>query len=468
MSMRSRCIALLALAGCGDNDGYRYADLVEVSSTSPYGGAINQNCGGIPSDQQAQFLGAEVEPSLAIDPTDDTHEIAIWQQDRWSSGGANGLGVGVSFDGGETWKMSLPKLSACAGNATYTRASDPWVSFAGDGTPYIISISFGGGHTAVLATASHDRGLTWDDPTPLLDDTDPDVFNDKESITADPSGNHVYAVWDRLTGLSQPDQPIGTGPTWLARATNGVWEPAHPVFDPGVDNQTIGNVVVVEPDGSLVDVFSEIDMTSSKNPTATVGVIRSADHGDTWSAPVTIGTVMAVGVGDSKSGVGVRTGAGLPQIAADPSTGALYVVWEDARFSQMQRDAIALSRSLDGGQTWSPPIQVNGAPDAQAFVPAVAVAIDGTVGVAYYDTRDDDPRDASSFRATEWLALSTDGGQTFTDTRISSGFDLSQAKLGPYYFLGDYQGLMTRGTDFVPLFGVGVGDVDPSDIFVRP
>jgi len=466
--MRSRCIALLAVAACGDNDGYRYDDLVEVSGATPWGIALNSDCGGTPGPQAAEFLGAEVEPSLAIDPSDDTHLIAIWQQDRWSTGGANGLAVGVSFDGGESWKTRLPKFSVCAGGSKFTRASDPWVTFAGDGTPYIISISFGGGHTAVLATASHDRGLTWDDPTPLIDDTDPDVFNDKEMIVADTGGNHVYAVWDRITGNLHPDQPIGTGPAVLARATDGVWEPARPIFDPGVDNQTIGNVIVVEPDGSLVDVFTEIDMTRSKNPTSTIRVIRSTDHGDTWSPPVTIGAVMAVGVGDAKHDIGVRTGAGLPEIAADPTSGALYVVWEDARFSQMQRDAIALSRSTDGGQTWSPPIEVNGAPNAQAFVPAVAVAIDGTVGVAYYDTRDDNPNDQSSFRATEWLALSTDGGQTFTDTRISSGFDLSQSKLGPYYFVGDYQGLATRGTDFVPLFGVGVGDIDPSDIFVRP
>jgi hypothetical protein len=48
--------------------------------------------------------------------------------------------------------------------------------------------------------------------------------------------------------------------------------------------------------------------------------------------------------------------------------------------------------SGDGGQTWSTPIKVNQTPvlgnlNHQAFTPSVHVLPDGTVGVSYYDFR---------------------------------------------------------------------------------
>jgi hypothetical protein len=57
---------------------------------------------------------------------------------------------------------------------------------------------FGGNH-AVTVNRSTDGGATWSAPIALLAENDPDIFNDKESGTADPtSANRVYATWDRL------------------------------------------------------------------------------------------------------------------------------------------------------------------------------------------------------------------------------------------------------------------------------
>jgi hypothetical protein len=104
---------------------------------------------------------------------------------------------------------------------------------------------------------------------------------------------------------------------------------------------------------------------------------------------------------------------------------------------------------------------VNGAPEAAAFTPSVAVAADGSVGVSYYDFRD--PRGA-----TAWLATSHDGGATWTDEAISDPFSLATTLVGDSYFLGDYQGLAARGDQFVPLFARAFAATDPSDIVVRP
>jgi ATP-dependent Clp protease ATP-binding subunit ClpX len=52
----------------------------------------------------------------------------------------------------------------------------------------------------------------------------------------------------------------------------------------------------------------------------------------------------------------------IAERALDRETGALYVVWQDARFSGGQFDSIAFSQSLDGGRTCAYPTKVNATP----------------------------------------------------------------------------------------------------------
>jgi hypothetical protein len=447
-------VLLLTLAGCGDDIVDPLADLTRVSGETPYD--CNRGLTYV-------VRGAEVEPSIAIDPADPAHLVGAWQQDRWTTGAANGLGVGVSRDGGATWTTALPSFSACAGG-TYARATDPWVTIAPDGTAYVIGLVVDGARSGVLVTRSGPGSDLWDEPTVLIADDDPDVFNDKESITADPTdAGRVYAVWDRLTGLTQPTMPIGTGPTMFARATDGVWDTARPIYDPGVDEQTIGNVIVVLPDGTLVDVYDHMTMISTDTPTEALAAIRSTDHGDTWSAPVAIAGVRTYGIFDADRTHYVRTGGSMPSIAVDPVTGAVHVAWTDSRFAD--HDQIALSSSLDGGLTWSAPHAIDAGGGGGAFTPTVAVTGAGTLGVTFFDLGDD----PAALRATAWLATSDDGGATWTSEALTAPFELEVARIGAVYFLGDYQGLAATADAFVPFFAAADrGTTGPTDVFVRP
>ena len=159
------------------------------------------------------YLNSEVEPWLDVDPTsaddsDGPDFIGVYQQDRYSDGGARGLGASVSTDGGASFTIlprnQLPKFTQCAGNPLYERASDPWVSFGPNGDAHQISLSFNDTDNldnAVLVSKSPagSGGRDGETPITLKRDTNPAVFNDKESITADQNNaNYVYAVWDRL------------------------------------------------------------------------------------------------------------------------------------------------------------------------------------------------------------------------------------------------------------------------------
>jgi len=457
---------VLAAVGCGDNIDDPFVGLVRVSGVSPFAPSCKGNQGGI------NFAGMEVEPSVAVDPTNAAHLVGVWQQDRWSNGGANGIRTAVSDDGGATWALTTPRFGRCGGGDAdngggYDRASDPWVTFAADGTPFQVGLVFdtSSGRSAIVASRSIDGGMTWTDPTVLRADTDPDAFNDKEAITGDPvDPGRVYAVWDRVTGQLRPMQPVGTGAAWFARTTDGAWEEARPIYDPGLDAQTLGNVIAVLPDGTLVDVFDLITQASTSAPGYTLAVIRSTDKGLSWSDPIKIGPMRLLGVRDPENSEAVRTGASLPEIAVDRASGALYIVWQHAQTDTST--GIALVRSVDGGRSWSPPTFVNGVAGAAAFTPMVAVAGDGTVGVTYYDLRDARPGDMA-FRVTAWLATSHDGGATWSDEALTEPFDLRPASLGEAYFLGDYQGLVVSDGAFVPFFAVATRGSDNTNVFVR-
>jgi hypothetical protein len=304
--------------------------------------------------------------------------------------------------------------------------------------------------------------------TPIFEATH--FFNDKESITADPVvAGTAYVVWDRLKAPSFTVDAIlrahaFRGPTWFSKTTDGgnTWSTARPIFDPGQNSQTIGNVVVVNPrTGTLYDFFEQVSTTGSPKFTPrgiSVGFIKSADGGNTWSGASTVSaqdTVLTPT--DPNTGERLRTGAGLPSVAIDPATGQLYVVWEDARFTSTGVNHIVISTSADGGTTWSAPAPVDGnTPDNRpAFTPTVAVNSAGAVAVTYYDLRNLAAGDTTTLPTDLWLVTSTNHGATFpnvNETHVAGSFDLKTAPNAGGFFLGDYQALGVTGTTFQPFF----------------
>ena len=340
---------------------------------------------------------------------------------------------------------------------------DPWVSIGPSGVAHQIALSFNNtdAREAILYSRSPDGGRTWGEPVTLTSDTSPLAGLDKESITADPKrARFVYATWDRSSTEAGPF----TEPTWFTRSTDGgrTWEPARIIYDPGIDNGTIGNQIVVLPNGDLLNVMAVFVGAGIK-----LAVLRSTDRGATWSAPLFIDDIATIGITDAKTGEPVRTSDFLPDIAVDPRTGRTYIVWQDARPSGGQRDGIVISSSADGGRTWSSPVQVNGAPQAQAFTPSVDVDRDGKVAVGYYDFRNDST-DPAVLLTNTWLATSRDRGRTFTDRAVGSTFDMRTAPDAGGFFVGDYQGLDHTDEGFAWLYvAANSGDlVNRTDAFI--
>jgi hypothetical protein len=475
-------LATVQLAGASP---LTVAPVSVISGPSPFAGCT-VGASGAPGE--TLYPNAEEEPWLDVNPANPQNEIAVWQQDRWSNGGAHGLLTAVTHDGGATWATTFPHFSTCAGGTTanggdYERASDPWVSFAPNGDAYQISLSFDANtsRNGVLVSKSSNGGDTWSEPISLIRDSGERdsayAFNDKESITADPTNsNYAYAVWDRFTSPSGNSLASIEGlinsrafrePIWFSRTTDGgqTWEPARNIYDRSSQNGTIGNQIVVLPNGDLINIFDEFfTHTNSNNQRGeSISIIRSTDKGLTWSKKSTVvAASLERGAFDPDTGRPIRAEGGIPEIAVDRSTGRLYAVWQDTRFSGV--DEIALSTSSDGGRSWSAPIKVNQTPrnadpaNEQAFVPNIRVASDGAVAVTYYDFRNNDanpgvPTDAWIVRC----AANCGSAASWSDeARLSSSsFDIEQAPAarGPFgYFLGEYEGLGNAGTSFAYAF----------------
>ncbi len=258
-------LALVVVPGTARAGTYTVGPTVPASGPSPFAGCTV----GAMFPTSVNYPDTEVEPFVAVNPANPGNVIGVFQQDRWNDGGAHGLTTSWSANGGASWAPSFAAFSACSGGAgqdAYERASDPWVTFDTEGNAYQISLSVSDQleTSAVLVSKSTDGGVSWGPATTLIRDTSGLHFNDKESITADPTRpGHVYAVWDRGTLPGEPRSITSEfhsfafrGQPIFSRTTDGGAHWSAPVAMSNQNMFTVGHQIAVTPDGTLVDVFS--------------------------------------------------------------------------------------------------------------------------------------------------------------------------------------------------------------------
>jgi Neuraminidase (sialidase) len=307
-------------------------------------------------------------------------------------------------------------------------------------------------------------------------------------LAPDPAdARRLYAIWDgAYNGTGQG------GPAVFTRTTDGgnTWEAPRAIVQPKPQDYVQFSQLLVLPNGTLVDVYDEVDVKNSGHgieQTFNLRVIRSTDHGVTWSSPTDAVSLLPLygGPGGDMVLVDPETGqlvsdANSPSISLDNRTGSIYAVWEDGRFSNFQYNDIAFSMSADGGFTWSSPIRVNQTPlnipalNRQAFFPSLAVGADGTIGVSSYDFRFNDT--APGLPTDRWLVRclpsasrpATNPANWGNELRLTdTSFDMEACgTIVGGFFPGDYYGLATVGNDFVSAF-TQVDQDNVTSIFFR-
>lgn len=177
------------------------------------------------------------------------------------------------------------------------------------------------------------------------------------------------------------------GATWTGGVIPGLIPCAGGIYDAAGDP-----AIATGADGTFYYAAIAFDRAGAgKNG---IFVSRSTDGGLSWANAVAVVTSSSSSTFHDKEYIAVDAASG------SRFQGRVYVSW--TVFSGFT-SPIVLSRSTDGGTTWSPAVNVSGAQSAsQGSVPAVAP--NGDLYVAFFSVTGGDAI---------WVARSTDGGVSF-------------------------------------------------------
>jgi hypothetical protein len=372
-------------------------------------------------------VGWPEEPSIYMDPTNTDHLIA----------GANIDMYFYSNDGGWTWESGTL-------TSTYGVWGDPCVIVDTAGDYYFFHLSDPPGGNwidRIVCQKSTDNGMTWNQGSYMgLNGT---KAQDKHWAVVDRTNNNIYVTWTQFDDYGSAN-PSDSSIILFSKSTNGglSWstpfrlsEKAGDCLDG--DNTTEGAVPAVGPNDEIYVAWA-----CGEN----IYFDQSYDGGITWLDHDINVTDMPGGWDLTVSGISRCNG--MPVMVCDlsqgPNRGTLYVNWADTRNGETDVD-IWLSKSTDGGQTWSPPIRVNNDPPGkQQFFTWMAIdQSNGYLYFVFYDRRyyDNNLTDV-------YMASSVDGGESFFNFKVSESPFLPWSNI----FFGDYNNITAHNNVVRPIW----------------
>jgi hypothetical protein len=366
-------------------------------------------------NKSSSFFEPE-EVSIAINPKNPNNII----------GGANLDWYYYSTNKGKTWtegKMPGPVIYG-----------DPMLYFDMLGNAYYCHLGpFG--NTGILIARSSDGGATWSSSKKIYGNNGSVPFMDKEWLTSDrsetPFKNNLYISWTQFDKYGSKN-PKDSSRILFSRSTDFGETFSLPIQiskylgDAKDGDSTVeGAVPCVSPDGKVYVAWS--------GPQGIV-FTKSTDGGLTFPAEKPV--VQQIG-GWTYDIPGIYRSNGLPFTDCDISNseyrGTIYINYSDSTNGDHD---IFIIKSTDEGETWSLPIRVNDdkiANGKEQFMSHFCVdPVTGVINVLFYDRRnyEDNKTDV-------YIARSSDGGETFINTKISE----SPFTPTPQIFFGDYIGI---------------------------
>lgn len=382
-------------------------------------------------------------------------------------GGLSGLGVARSTNRGASFTdLGYVNPGASVGNLLF---SDPVLGCKDENTFYYAALFFNltDSISAISVSTSTDGGLSFGDPVSAVAKDLSMHLLDKPWFAIDPTDTNTlfvtYTDFDG-TGVNCPFTGQQRIAIELVRSTDGgaTWSAPVALAEVCSPDEAMGSQVVV---GSAGEVYVAWEASVSDfDIRREIDIRRSLNGGQTFEPTVKVADVIPVGEGGLLQG-GFRINE-FPSLAVDRSgkdtDGFAYIAWNDARFLTVGTYGYAdvlVSRSTDGGTTWSAPTKLNtnieplpSGLGTDQYQPGIAVNKSGKVGVCFYDRR----RDRNNLLIDRECAKSSNAGISFRNTRMTRKRFAPVVALGvidPTY-MGDYDSL---ATDFTQAFGNFIG-----------
>ena len=297
--------------------------------------------------------------------------------------------------------------------------------------------------TRIVCQKSTDGGATWNNGS--YAGLNGAKAQDKAWVAIDPANNYIYISWTQFDEYAPvPPNPNDSSNILFSRSVDGGAHWSTPKRINRVagdcedsDNTVEGAVPAVGPNGEVYDAWA-----------GPAGLVfnRSLDHGITWMNN-------NVYVSDIPGGwdyaiPGIYRANGLPVTCCDlsngPFRGTIYINWTDQRNGPTDTD-VWLVKSTDGGLTWNARKRVNDDPAGkQQFF--TWMTIDQTTGYLYFIFYD--RRNYSDNKTDVYMAVSKDGGESFTNFRIS------ETPFDPFssVFFGDYNNISAHNNIVRPIW----------------
>ncbi len=266
---------------------------------------------------------------------------------------------------------------------------------------------------------------------------------DKHWVCINPKTNAIYMTWTEFDAYNSGkiedssrivfSKSINQGKTWSNPVTISSF-----LGDCLDSDETVeGATPAVGPNGEIYVVWS-----------GPKGIVfqKSLDGGATWMKNEK--KIMDHIGGWDIDIPGISRSNGMPVLVCDLSGGlnhgTLYVNWVDTKNGEDNTD-VWLMKSKDGGETWSDRIKVNqDTTKNHQFLTWMSIdQSTGSLYFIYYDRRNHNDNHTDVY-----MSVSNDGGQTFTDYRIS------ESPFLPYkdVFFGDYLNIASVNGVIRPIY----------------
>jgi hypothetical protein len=318
---------------------------------------------------------------------------------------------------------------------------DGVVAFGPEGEIYYATLALtdltrtrGEGKSIIGVAKSTDNGATFSIPVDASTDlANDDDFQDKEWLAVDRNAGsrfkgNVYVSWTAFSNSIF---------IAFSRSTDGGRSFKSPVNLSGSD-LTQGSMPAVAPNGDLYVAY----FFTGGGGTG-IAVVKSTDGGASFSAPQRIAFFREL---TQVTGIYNVRANSFPSIAVDKNNVVHVVYGAPSNFLGPDRSDVFYLRSTDGGATFSAPRKIND--DATAttqLLPTVAAADEGTIGIKWWDRRNDPVNDSLT---DVYMTVSTDGGASFKKNfRLTDhNWAFGPSEFGSYH--GDYDGLAAQGGAF--------------------